>query len=188
MNVVTVLGARPQFIKAAAVSRRFRERVNIREILVHTGQHYDDNMSEVFFRELDLPAPAYHLGVGSGSHGVQTGRMLERIEEVLQKERPDVVLIFGDTNSTFAGALAAVAGEHGVEVGDHPLGDRLVEHVLDAVGPARHLAQPPRRRPLPDHRGRLREQLAPVHATRRLRRLPSTFPENGAIRVVFAES
>lgn len=107
MNVVTVLGARPQFIKAAAVSGGFRERGGIREILVHTGQHYDDNMSEVFFRELDLPAPAYHLGVGSGPHGGQTGRMLERIEEVLQKERPDVVLIYGDTNSTLAGALAA---------------------------------------------------------------------------------
>jgi UDP-GlcNAc3NAcA epimerase len=107
VNVVTVLGARPQFIKAAAISRRFRERPGARETLVHTGQHYDDNMSEVFFRELDLPTPAYHLGVGSGSHGAQTGRMLERIEEVLQKERPDVVLIYGDTNSTLAGALAA---------------------------------------------------------------------------------
>jgi UDP-GlcNAc3NAcA epimerase len=107
VNVVTVIGARPQFIKAAAVSRRFRERPGVRETLVHTGQHYDDNMSDVFFRELHLPAPRYHLGVGSGSHGAQTGRMLERLEEVLQRERPDFVLIYGDTNSTLAGALAA---------------------------------------------------------------------------------
>ena len=107
MRILTVLGARPQFIKAAAVSRRLRERPDVREILVHTGQHYDENMSDVFFRELELPDPNYHLGVGSGSHGAQTGRMLERIEEVLLKERPDVVLVYGDTNSTLAGALAA---------------------------------------------------------------------------------
>jgi UDP-GlcNAc3NAcA epimerase len=107
MKIVTVLGARPQFIKAAAVSRRLREQTGVREILVHTGQHYDDNMSDVFFRELDLPAPAYDLGVGSGSHGSQTGRMLERIEEVLLKERPEIVLVYGDTNSTLAGALTA---------------------------------------------------------------------------------
>lgn len=107
MKIVTVLGARPQFIKAAAVSREFRRHTEIRETLVHTGQHYDDNMSDVFFRELEIPKPNYHLGVGSGSHGLQTGRMLERIDEVLQNERPDIVLVYGDTNSTLAGSLAA---------------------------------------------------------------------------------
>jgi len=107
MKVLTVIGARPQFIKAAAVSRKFGESAGVTEILVHTGQHYDANMSDVFFQELSIPAPAYHLGVGSGSHGAQTGRMLEKIEEVIQHERPDIVLVYGDTNSTLAGSLAA---------------------------------------------------------------------------------
>ena len=107
MKVLTVIGARPQFIKAASVSRQFGERADVAEILVHTGQHYDANMSDVFFRELSIPAPAYHLGVGSGSHGAQTGRMLEKIEEVIQHERPNIVLVYGDTNSTLAGSLAA---------------------------------------------------------------------------------
>lgn len=114
MNIVTIVGARPQFIKAAAVTRAMREHNAarperpIREILVHTGQHYDDNMSQVFFDELDIPRPDHNLGVGSLPHGAQTGRMLERIEGVLLKERPDWVLVYGDTNSTLAGALAAV--------------------------------------------------------------------------------
>lgn len=113
MKVVTVVGARPQFIKAAAVSRAlpgFNQgsgRRPIREILVHTGQHYDENMSAVFFHELGIPAPAYHLNVGSGPHEQQTGRMLERLEPVLAQERPDWVLVYGDTNSTLAGALTA---------------------------------------------------------------------------------
>ncbi|MGH7322960.1 MAG: non-hydrolyzing UDP-N-acetylglucosamine 2-epimerase [Candidatus Rokuibacteriota bacterium] len=105
MKVVTVVGARPQFIKAAPLSRRLRERH--REVLVHTGQHYDDDMSALFFEELSIPSPDYHLGIGSGPHGAQTGAMLEALETVLLKERPEAVIVYGDTNSTLAGALAA---------------------------------------------------------------------------------
>lgn len=107
-KVVTVIGARPQFVKAAAVSRAISQTGLLKEVLVHTGQHYDENMSAVFFEEMAIPAPAYHLGVGSGLHGAQTGAMLARIEEVLDSERPAAVLVYGDTNSTMAGALAAV--------------------------------------------------------------------------------
>ena len=107
MKIVTVVGARPQFIKAAVLSRLFRQTPGFEEILVHTGQHYDDNMSEVFFRELEIPAPKYHLGIGSGPHGQQTGRMLEAIEKTLLETKPNLLLIYGDTNSTVAGALAA---------------------------------------------------------------------------------
>jgi len=110
-KMVTIVGARPQFIKAAAVSRAIQlsneKKRKIQEILVHTGQHYDYLMDRVFFEELGLPRPHYHLGVGSGSHGKQTGVILERTETVLQKERPGVVLVYGDTNSTLAGALAS---------------------------------------------------------------------------------
>lgn len=107
MKVVTVVGARPQFIKASVVSRALRARPDVRELLVHTGQHYDDNLSQVFFDELAIPRPDYHLGAGSGSHGEQTARMLAGIERVLLDQRPDWTLVYGDTNSTLAGALAA---------------------------------------------------------------------------------
>ena len=105
MRIVSIVGARPQFIKASALSRVLRQRHS--EVLVHTGQHYDDAMSAVFFRELGIPAPDFDLGVGSGPHGAQTGRMLERIETILETVRPDRVVVYGDTNSTLAGALAA---------------------------------------------------------------------------------
>ena len=116
MKIVTIVGARPQFIKAAMVSRAIREfnaqvtnhESPITEVLIHTGQHYDYQLSQAFFDQLDLPEPNYHLGVGSGNHGDQTGRMLTGVEKVLLDERPDVVLVHGDTNSTLAGALAAV--------------------------------------------------------------------------------
>lgn len=107
MKILTVVGARPQFVKAAAVSRVLRAVPGATEILVHTGQHYDEGLSDVFFRELEIPHPNHQLCIGSGRHGWQTGRMLEALEEVLLAERPARVLVYGDTNSTLAGALAA---------------------------------------------------------------------------------
>jgi UDP-GlcNAc3NAcA epimerase len=105
MRIMTVVGARPQFIKAAPFSRALV--APHEQILVHTGQHYDAQMSDIFFQELGLPAPAYHLAIGSGGHGVQTGAMLAKLEPLMLEERPDIVLVYGDTNSTLAGALAA---------------------------------------------------------------------------------
>jgi UDP-GlcNAc3NAcA epimerase len=107
MKIITVVGARPQFIKAAAVSRALKANPVFTEKIIHTGQHFDTNMSEIFFQELSIPEPDYNLGIGGGSHGQNTGRMIERIEEILILERPDCVLVYGDTDSTLAAALAA---------------------------------------------------------------------------------
>ena len=109
MKLVTIIGARPQIIKAAALSRAIRNHYadRIQEVIVHTGQHYNDNMSQVFFDELQIPRPDYNLHVGSASHGVQTARMTEGIEALLIKEQPDFIVLYGDTNSTLAGAVAA---------------------------------------------------------------------------------
>jgi UDP-GlcNAc3NAcA epimerase len=107
MKIVTVIGARPQFIKAAALSRTIRAHPEIQEVIIHTGQHYDANMSEVFFEQMDIPRPHYQLNIKSQYHGQMTGRMLEEIEQVLVKERPEMVIVYGDTNSTLAGSLAA---------------------------------------------------------------------------------
>lgn len=108
MKITTVIGARPQFIKAATLSRVIRNRNDISEVIIHTGQHYDSNMSDIFFNELDIPCPDYNLAIGGGTHGQNTGRMIEKIEELLLTEKPDWVLVYGDTDSTLAGTIAAV--------------------------------------------------------------------------------
>lgn len=109
MKIITVIGARPQIIKAAAISRSIKNKfeAKIKEVIIHTGQHYDDNMSAIFFDELGIPKPNYNLNIGSGNHGKQTAKMLEGIEDIILNEKPDVVLVYGDTNSTVAGGLAA---------------------------------------------------------------------------------
>jgi UDP-GlcNAc3NAcA epimerase len=108
MKIITVVGARPQFIKAAVVSRSLREQKSFHETIIHTGQHYHANMSNIFFDELDIPQPDYNLNIGGGTHGQNTGRMIEAIETVLIKEKPDGLLVYGDTDSTLAAVLAAV--------------------------------------------------------------------------------
>jgi UDP-GlcNAc3NAcA epimerase len=107
LKIVSIVGARPQFVKAAVVSRVLGDDEAYSEVMIHTGQHYDDDMSDIFFRELNIPSPKYNLSIGSSSHGIQTGQMLQAIEDVLLKEKPDWVLVYGDTNSTLAAALAA---------------------------------------------------------------------------------
>lgn len=107
MKIVTVIGARPQFIKASTISRAIKSAGSIQEIIVHTGQHYDQNMSDIFFTQMGIPKPDYFLNISSKYHGEMTGKMLEGIEKILLKETPDVVLVYGDTNSTLAGSLAA---------------------------------------------------------------------------------
>ncbi len=132
MKIVTVLGARPQFIKAAAVSRELAGHADIEELVVHTGQHFDDNMSEVFFREMRIPKPRYRFHIHGLTHGAMTGQMLERIEKVLMEEKPDWVLVYGDTNTTLAGALAAaklhVPAAH-VEAGLRSFNMRMPEEI-----------------------------------------------------------
>ncbi|MCL2460010.1 MAG: UDP-N-acetylglucosamine 2-epimerase (non-hydrolyzing) [Euryarchaeota archaeon] len=107
LKIVTIVGARPQFVKTAVISREIQKHTHIQEIIIHTGQHYDTNMSDIFFQEMQIPVPNYNLGISGSSHGAMTGRMLEEIEKVLLQENPDCVLVYGDTNSTLAGALAA---------------------------------------------------------------------------------
>lgn len=107
MKIVTIIGARPQFIKAATVTRAIKKSSNIKEIIVHTGQHYDDNMSTIFFDELNIPKPDYNLNVGSASHAYQTALMMQKLEDLLIVTKPDLVLVYGDTNSTLAGSVTA---------------------------------------------------------------------------------
>ncbi|MFA5233455.1 MAG: UDP-N-acetylglucosamine 2-epimerase (non-hydrolyzing) [Sulfurimonas sp.] len=107
MKILTILGARPQFIKAGSVSREIAKHKEIKEVIVHTGQHYDANMSDIFFEEMQIPKPNYFLGIGGKSHGAMTGQMMQMIEEVALKENPDWIMVYGDTNSTLAGALVA---------------------------------------------------------------------------------
>lgn len=107
MKILTILGARPQFIKAGSVSREIAKHNELQEVIVHTGQHYDANMSDIFFEEMQIPKPNYFLGIGGKSHGAMTGQMIEKIEEVALKERPDWIMVYGDTNSTLAGAIVA---------------------------------------------------------------------------------
>ena len=140
MKIVTVLGARPQFVKAAALSRALVAAGDFAEVVVHTGQHHDAAMSQVFFDQLGIPAPKHHLGISGGTHGSMTGRMLEGVERVLLGERPDLVLVYGDTNSTLAGAIAAVKlhipiahVEAGLRSFDRSMPEEVNRVLVDAV-------------------------------------------------------
>ena len=139
LRICSIVGARPQFVKAGAVSRAVLRDRRIEESLIHTGQHYDANMSEVFFREFDLPEPRHNIGVGSGSHGAQTAHMIEGLERVFLEEKPRVVLVYGDTNSTLAGALAAtklhIPVAH-VEAGLRSFNRRMPEEINRIVADA----------------------------------------------------
>lgn len=136
MKLLTVVGARPQFVKAAVLARAVKEMPELEEVLVHTGQHYDANMSDVIFQDMEISPPCFNLEIGSGSHGQQTGRMLEAIERILLDVRPDWVLVYGDTNSTLAGALAAaklhVPVAH-VEAGLRSYNRRMPEEINRAL-------------------------------------------------------
>ncbi len=131
-KILTVVGARPQFVKAAVVSKELANRPGVEEILVHTGQHFDDNMSSIFFSELAIPEPQFNLGIGGGSHAANTGRAMEAIEGLIESKRPDWVMVYGDTDSTLAGALAAaklcVPVAH-VEAGLRSFNRRMPEEV-----------------------------------------------------------
>src|SRR4051812_1281735 len=145
MKVVSIVGARPQFVKLAPVAGALSAG-GADHVIVHTGQHYDDRLSDVFFADLAIPQPDVHLGVGSGSHGVQTGTMLSALDGVLDAQRPDWVLVYGDTNSTIAGALSAVKMH--LPVAHLEAGARAVQPALppgDKPGPA----APPPAPPLP---------------------------------------
>jgi UDP-GlcNAc3NAcA epimerase len=163
IRVATIVGARPQFIKSAVVSMALRSISKASEILIHTGQHYDVEMSDIFFKDLCLPIPDHNLGIGSGNHGAQTGRMLEAIEEVLLEVEPDWVLVFGDTNSTLAGALAAAKIkipiahiEAGLRSFNHRMPEEinrvLVDHCSSLLlAPTQNSAANLRREGLPEH-------------------------------------
>ena len=140
MKVITIVGARPQFIKAAVVSRAFKAHARIEEKIIHTGQHFEAGMSDIFFEEMAIPQPAFHLGIHSLPHGAMTGRMTERIENVLLAEKPDAVLVYGDTDSTLAGALAAVKlhipiahVEAGLRSFDRPMPEEINRILTDHV-------------------------------------------------------
>jgi UDP-GlcNAc3NAcA epimerase len=132
MKILTILGARPQFVKAGSLSRAIANHGNIQEVIVHTGQHYDANMSDIFFEEMNIPKPNYFLGIGGKSHGAMTGQMIEKIEEVALKEHPDWILVYGDTNSTLAGAIVAskihIPLAH-VEAGLRSFNNRMPEEI-----------------------------------------------------------
>ena len=140
IKVITVIGARPQFVKAAVISRAFLKSNRVNEIIVHTGQHFDKNMSDIFFDEMDIPTPNYRLDINGLGHGAMTGRMLEKIEEIILSENPDYMLVFGDTNSTLAAALAAkklgvktVHVEAGVRNFDDDMPEEINRYIVDRI-------------------------------------------------------